>query len=109
VLLRDTVVGLAGLPFFLLPLIIHAPAYALGRLGARLVEDEEETQAQNKVVFGFIFLLAIYPAAFYLLWAFFWYTPLGAVVSLSLVWLLAIYHTRLVSGTYASYLFIQMH
>ncbi|VDC04045.1 unnamed protein product [Peniophora sp. CBMAI 1063] len=43
VLISDTISSLALLSFFVLPLFIHAPAYVMGRLGARLVEDEEET------------------------------------------------------------------
>ena len=49
VLVLDTIASLLRLPFFLLPLLVHIPAYLAGRMGARLVEDEEETQAQNKV------------------------------------------------------------
>lgn len=49
VLIVDTIASLARLPFFLFPLLAHIPAYAMSRVGARLVEDEEETQAQNKV------------------------------------------------------------
>lgn len=49
VLALDTIASLVRLPFFLLPLLVHIPAYLAGRMGARLVEDEEETQAQNKV------------------------------------------------------------
>jgi hypothetical protein len=52
VLVLDTIASLLRLPFFLLPLLVHIPAYLAGRMGARLVEDEEETQAQNKVRYG---------------------------------------------------------
>ena len=98
VLARDTISILILLPFFLLPLIVHAPVYVIGRLGARLVEHEEETQAQNKVVFGLLLLLMIYPTAFFVLWAFLYYSPIGALTSITLVWLLAYYHTKLVNG-----------
>ncbi len=49
VLIKDSIASALRLPFFLLPLLAHIPAYAMGRFGASLVEDEEETQAQNKV------------------------------------------------------------
>ncbi|KAH9969163.1 hypothetical protein BC827DRAFT_1168205 [Russula dissimulans] len=39
--------SLIRLPFFILPLIAHFPAYVMGQLGARLVIDKEETQEQN--------------------------------------------------------------
>ncbi|KZV60113.1 hypothetical protein PENSPDRAFT_760185 [Peniophora sp. CONT] len=100
VLLRDTLSSLVLLPFFVLPLCIHAPAYVMGRLGARLVEDEEETQAQNKVIFGLLCVLLAYPTAFSLLWAFLYYSPIGALISLGLVSLMAYYHTILVKDAY---------
>lgn len=76
------------------------PIYILGRLGARLVEHEEETQAQNKVVIGLLFLLLIYPLAFWLLWALFLYTRTGAVLAAVTVWLFAVYHTKLINDNY---------
>ena len=87
-------------PLFIIPLMIHLPAYVMARLGARLVEDEEETQAQNKILFGLLLLVLIYPAAFFFLWAFLWYTPVGALFAGFVVWLTAIYHTKLVNGKY---------
>ncbi|TFY80109.1 hypothetical protein EWM64_g3897, partial [Hericium alpestre] len=72
----------------------------MARMGARLVEHEEETQAQNKIIFGLLLLALIYPATFFFLWAFLWYTPLGAVLSGVLVWLVAVYHTKLVNDNY---------
>jgi len=62
ILVRDTISALIRLPFFLFPLLVHLPVYFMGRLGAKLVQDEEETQAQNKVVFGLLSLMLIYPA-----------------------------------------------
>ncbi|KAI0058117.1 hypothetical protein BV25DRAFT_1830479 [Artomyces pyxidatus] len=100
ILVRDSLTCLVRLPFFLVPLIVHSPAYVMGRLGARLVEDEEETQAQNKVLFGLLLLAMIYPAAFFFLWAFLWFTPIGAVLSVTLVWLFAVYHTKLINDNY---------
>ncbi|EGO00424.1 hypothetical protein SERLA73DRAFT_181008 [Serpula lacrymans var. lacrymans S7.3] len=100
ILVRDTLAIVIRLPFFLFPFIVHTPVYIMGRLGARLVEDEEETQAQNKVVFGLLFLLMIYPAAFWLLWALFWYTSTGALISAATVWLFAFYHNKLINDNY---------
>ena len=97
-LVRDTLALLIGLPFFIGPLLIHVPAYVFARVGARLAEDEEETQAQNKVVFGLLLLLLIYPMTFFFFWAFLRYTPLGALTSLALVVLIHSYHTKLISG-----------
>ena len=98
ILVRDSVALLLPLPFSIVPLILHAPAYVMGRFGARLVEDEEETQAQNKVVFGLLLMLLIYPAAFFFVWAFLWYTPVGAIIALTFVFGFAMYHNRLING-----------
>jgi glycerol-3-phosphate O-acyltransferase/dihydroxyacetone phosphate acyltransferase len=101
ILFRDTLALAIRLPFFLFPLIVHLPVYILSRLGAQLAEDEVESQAQNKVVIGLILLvLFIYPTAFFLLWAFMMYTPLGALISAGIVWLLAVYHNRLIRGVF---------
>ena len=48
-LIKDTLASLSRLPFFLFPLIVHLPVYIMGRLGAKLVEDEEETQASANI------------------------------------------------------------
>lgn len=96
---RDSLACLVRLPFFWFPLLIHLPAYAASRWAAKLVEDEEETQAQNKIVVGLILLLLIYPAAFFLLWAFLWHTPTGAILAAATVWLVAVYHVRIIDGT----------
>ena len=100
ILLRDTLALTIRLPFFLFPVIAHLPVYILSRLAAQLAEDEVESQAQNKVVIGLILsVLFIYPTAFFLLWAFMMYTPLGALISAGIVWLLAVYHNKLIRGT----------
>ena len=98
VLLRDSFACLIRIPFFWFPILIHLPAYAASRYAAKLVEDEEETQAQNKIVVGLILLLLIYPTAFFVLWALFWKTPTGALVAAATVWLLAVYHVRIIDG-----------
>jgi hypothetical protein len=68
----------------------------MGRVGARLVESEEETQAQNKVAFGLLSLLLVYPATFFFLWALFWYSSFGAVLAAGIVYLFAVYHVRVI-------------
>ncbi|TFK25729.1 hypothetical protein FA15DRAFT_668252 [Coprinopsis marcescibilis] len=100
IMIKDSFAALIGLPFFFLPLLVHIPVYIMGRLGARLVEDEEETQAQNKVAFGLLSSLLIYPTIFYFLWSLFLYTPIGAVLSAGLVYLFAVYHTKMIDGNY---------
>lgn len=97
-LIRDSFAALITLPFCFVPLIVHAPVYVMGRIGAKLVENEEETQAQNKLAFGLISLLLIYPALFFFLWALFWYTGLGALLSGLMVYLFAVYHITIIDG-----------
>lgn len=98
-LIKDSFAVLIRLPFFLFPLIVHLPAYIVGRLGAKIVEDEEETQAQNKVVLGLLVsTLMVYPAIFLFIWAFCWYTPIGALISFFTVWLFAVYHIKIIDG-----------
>ena len=96
--IRDSTAALVLLPFCFVPLIVHTPAYIMGRIGAKLVESEEETQAQNKLAFGLISLFLIYPALFFFLWALFWYTGLGALLSASMVYLFAVYHNKIIDG-----------
>ncbi|KAK0448657.1 hypothetical protein EV421DRAFT_1783752 [Armillaria borealis] len=100
ILLRDTLACLARLPFFLFPVVVHLPVYIMGRLGARLVEDEEETQAQNKIVFGLLSMMMVYPAAFFFLWAFLWYSSAGALAAAVIVYLFARYHNTLIDDNY---------
>jgi len=103
VLFRDSLASLIRLPAFLLPLIVHIPAYAMARVGARLVEDEEETQAQNKIVFALLLLLAIYPAVFFFLWALFFMTPTGGIIALATSYAFVHYHTNIVDSNYEQY------
>ncbi|OSX65691.1 hypothetical protein POSPLADRAFT_1052363 [Postia placenta MAD-698-R-SB12] len=99
-LVRDSLALAVRLPFFAAPLLLHTPAYLFARVGARLAEDEEETQAQNKVVFGLLLLLLIYPATFFFIWALLWYTPMGALAAATLVVLFANYHNKLINDNY---------
>ncbi|KAJ7797540.1 hypothetical protein B0H14DRAFT_3114323 [Mycena olivaceomarginata] len=97
ILIRDTFAMLLRLPFFIFPLIMYFPVYFMGRVGARLVEDEEETQAQNKLVFGLLSMLIMYPTAFFFLWAMFMYTRVGAVLAAGTLWLFARYHDSMIN------------
>ncbi|KAF7357901.1 PlsC domain-containing protein [Mycena venus] len=100
ILIRDTFSILLRLPFFIFPLIMYLPVYFMGRLGARLVEDEEETQAQNKLVFGLVSTLVVYPPAFFFLWGLFMYTRVGAVLAAATLWLFARYHDSMINDNY---------
>lgn len=96
ILIRDTISALIPLPLFIVPLIVHLPAYIMGRVGAKLVEHEEETQAQNKVAFGLLSLFLIYLASFFFLWALFGYTLVSALIAVCTVYMFAVYHTKMI-------------
>ncbi|KIO32253.1 hypothetical protein M407DRAFT_18820 [Tulasnella calospora MUT 4182] len=99
-LLLSTFGCIGPLPFFTLPLLINAPVYIMSRYGANLAFDEEESQAQNKVVFGALLTTVVYGSVFCALWAFFWMSPLGAVLAGSAVWLLFNYYLRTIDDFY---------
>ncbi|KAJ6456367.1 hypothetical protein C8R45DRAFT_880637 [Mycena sanguinolenta] len=100
ILIRDTFSMLLRLPFFIFPLILYLPVYFMGRLGAQLVEDEEETQAQNKLVFGLMSMMGMYLLAFFFLWSLFMYTPVGAVLAMATLWVFARYHDSMINDNY---------
>ncbi|CAE6438453.1 hypothetical protein ACGC1H_006980 [Rhizoctonia solani] len=101
VLLKDTIATIIRLPFFVLPALIHLPAYILCRMLARMVEEEEETQAQMKIFGGILAMVIMtYPVIFMFLWAFLWSTPIGALLAAGLVWLIAIYHVSMIDDNY---------
>ncbi|KAG8731761.1 hypothetical protein FRC11_002459 [Ceratobasidium sp. 423] len=101
ILLKDTIATVIRLPFFVLPALVHLPAYVICRMLARMVEEEEETQAQMKI-FGGLFALAIltYPVIFLFLWAFLWLTPTGALLAAGIVWLISVYHVSIIDDNY---------
>ncbi|PSR72628.1 hypothetical protein PHLCEN_2v11512 [Hermanssonia centrifuga] len=99
-LVAESLSMLVRLPLFIVPLLVHAPVYFVGRLGAKLVEDEEETQAQNKVVFGLLLLILMYGSIGVFLWAMLWYTPAGALLAAGFVFLFAKYHNTLINDNY---------
>ena len=99
-LLLSTLSILVRLPFFLVPLVLHAPAYAVSRYGAQLSLDEEESQAQNKIAFGLILTAASYTFLFWVIWAIFWLTPIGAALAAGAVWLTYNYYVRVIDDVY---------
>ena len=105
-LIKDTLITLYHLPFFLVPMIVHLPIYGMGILGARLVEDELETQAMMKVVFGLILSVLTYPILFFVFWTVFKQVPLGAMLAAGIVWLLRQFHSTLIDENYNAWVTI---
>ena len=99
-LIKDTLISLFHLPFFLIPLIVNFPTYVVGTFGARMVEDELETQAMMKIVFGLLFSAISVPIMFFLVWSVFWQVKLGAAIAAGIVWLLQRYHYSLIDENY---------
>ncbi|CED83161.1 Phospholipid/glycerol acyltransferase [Phaffia rhodozyma] len=103
--LKDLVSSLIRLPFFALPFLVNVPVYLVGRYGAKLVEDEEETKAQMKLVFGLLVSAMIYPACAIALYKVaFSGTWVGGIVGLgvagALVFGLINYHLTLIDDNY---------
>lgn len=84
-------------------MLVHLPIYIVGIWGVRLVEDEMETHAQMKVVFGLLLSFLTYPVLFFTLWAVLRQVPLGAALAAGVVWLLARFHTALIDDNYTAY------
>ncbi|KAK8853284.1 hypothetical protein IAR55_003988 [Kwoniella newhampshirensis] len=101
-LIKDSLSCFIRLPFFIVPMLIHIPIYIVGILGARLAEDELETQAQMKVVFGLLLSFLTYPVLFFSLWAVFRQLTLGAAMAAGVVWVLGRYHSALVDENYTA-------
>lgn len=99
-LVKDSLTALFRLPFFVLPLLINIPVYIVGILGARLAEDEMETQAQMKIACGLLLTLLTYPVLFFTFWAIFRAVPLGSAIAAGAVFLLGRYHAVLVDQNY---------
>jgi len=83
------------LPFFLPGLCFHWPIYVLGIISAKY-EIYEESRAQNKIVLGFVWLIIAYTVLFFLIWVKMFFTPLGFILSASIVFIFAWYHIALV-------------
>lgn len=83
-------------------MLIHVPFYVVGILGSRLVEDELETQAQMKILFGLLLSFLAYPVLFFTIWAVVRQVPLGAAVAAGVVWLLGRYHSALIDDNYTA-------
>lgn len=98
VLVAETLAALVRLPLFLVPLLFHAPAYFFGRMGGKMVEDEEETQAQNKVAFGLLLLMVVYTSVGIFVWWMLSCTAIGALLATGIVFVFAWYHNSLIDG-----------
>lgn len=84
-LIKDSASSLIRLPFFFFPLLLHLPAYVAAKLTVRLINPvEQESYAQNKIVFGLILLALIYPALFFALWLLLFLSPVGAILAFGL-------------------------
>ncbi|KAG8985674.1 hypothetical protein FRB93_005743 [Tulasnella sp. JGI-2019a] len=100
-LVWSTLGCIAPLPFFAIPLIVNIPAYVMSRFGARLAVDEEETIAQNKILFGLLLTVSTYGLLFLAIWAFLWLTPTGAVLAAGTIYLLWTFYARTIDDFYA--------
>lgn len=104
--LREFLSSLIRLPFFALPFLMHIPIYIIGRTGAKLVEDETETQAQMKMFAGLFVSILVYPImGLGLFFAVFRMGGLlGSLAGLFLaglcVWGLVMYHLSLIDDNY---------
>jgi hypothetical protein len=100
ILVKDTVICLAQFPLFILPFLFHIPIYITGILGARMAEDELETQAQMKMFLGVFFSFITYPITFFIFLWLFAAVPLGMAFAAGAVWLIGKYHTALIDQNY---------
>ncbi|KZS98328.1 glycerol-3-phosphate-acyltransferase [Sistotremastrum niveocremeum HHB9708] len=100
-LLRDTVATFFWLPLFIFPLLIHLPVYITGRVGGKFAENEEETQAQNKIVLGFLLTLNIYSTLFLGLWWLFSFSITGGILAFTSIWGLSLYHRKIIDENYS--------
>lgn len=107
-LFGDTLGLIIRIPFFFIPLLVHAPALIAARHGANIA-SEELTEAQNKLVFGFMLLSCIYPSVFFLLWAFFSMTLVGAAVALATTYAFVMYYHKTVDDHYEQYVSQFLH
>ena len=101
-LIKDSITCLIRLPFFFIPMLVHLPVYMFGILGARLVEDELETQAQMKIALGLVLSFLTYPVLFFTIWAIFRQVPLGGAIAACAVWLLGRSHSALIDENYTA-------
>ncbi|KZT54770.1 acyltransferase [Calocera cornea HHB12733] len=100
-LVRDSIASAIRLPFFLLPLLVHLPVYALGKYVQGMIVDEEEI-AQGKVFLGLFLLMGTYSLMFLALWVLLWLSPIGALIAAAVTWAFAVYHVQLVDDNYSS-------
>lgn len=108
-LLHETFNVLIRLPLFFVPLLVHLPIYYLTRWVGNRSAREEETMAQNKVVVGLFTLFTIYTFWFWIIFALFWQSSVGAVVGLVTIVSMEAYHGKLIDDNYLRYGFIHFH
>ena len=65
-----------------------------------MVEEEEETKAMMKMVFGLILSVMTVPLLFFIVWTIFRQVPLGAAIAAVIVYMLQRYHYRLIDQNY---------
>ncbi len=102
-LIKDTISSLIRIPFFLVPMLFYAPIYFAGIMGARLVEDELETQAQMKIALSLVFSFLMYPVLFFSFYAVFRQAPLGAAIAIGVIWLIKRVHSSFIDENYNAY------
>ncbi|WWC91816.1 uncharacterized protein L201_006763 [Kwoniella dendrophila CBS 6074] len=98
--IKDTLICLFHLPFFIVPMLIHIPVYIMGYQGSKLAEEEMETQAQMKVAFGVLISLIYYPVLFFLLWGALKGFAFGVVLAAGTIWALGRTHSALIDENY---------
>jgi nitrogen fixation/metabolism regulation signal transduction histidine kinase len=92
---KELTKSLLQLPFFLPGLVFHWPIYVMGKVSAKY-EKFEESQAQNKIVLGLLWLIISYLSLFFAIWLMILFTPLGFVLAAGAVFIFAWYHIALV-------------
>lgn len=112
ILVKDVLSTLIRIPFFALPFLVNLPVYFMARWGAKLVDDEKETQAQMKVMFGLLVSALVYPTVAIVIYglAFRAGSILGGLIGLGItalfVYGLGISHRSLIDENYERCVFV---
>lgn len=112
ILVKDVLSTLIRIPFFALPFLVNLPVYFMARWGAMLVDDEKETQAQMKVMFGLLVSALVYPTVAIVIYglAFRAGSILGGLIGLGItalfVYGLGISHRSLIDENYERCVFV---
>lgn len=56
--------------------------------------------AENKIAFGLIVALLLYPTMFLIVWISLLFSPVGALCAFGVVWIMALYHGALIDTNY---------